>query len=446
MSRKIIIYFLSIACIACQTKQDSKVTFELELNNISENHYDDIFHHDLTTIPNLYTNKKIESSDLYKHNITYIPLETNDESLFADIYQLLITDKAFIILDKKSKAILVFSHSGKFKFKIQRIGGGPEEYKIPKIVAFNKFSNSIEVLDNTRGVIQRYNADTGAYKSTLRAGFTMNSFFPIAADKYLFHIDSYLFNDARYGQVNGLEKQLLIAHETDKNGIKIISQHVNHIKNSGLLNFGSRNYLRYGADNDILISSTFNDTIYSFSQAGVRAKFVLDFGKDRIPSNFFPKSDFNKIKKRKDFDELPTPDSFWETRDFTYNWGTHQNRIVHSFYSKKRTKSITVFNSDFMQAAKAVGYRPIGANDTALVFKMEPQEVHILNNDILQNIDKFLERQDIVANNSTRDSLYRKFIDENGYHFLFLSDRVDEEDNQILAFIQPNFEILDNED
>lgn len=445
MSKNVIIYLLIITCLGCQSEQKPKLNFDLDLNNLENNQYQDIINDNLSIIPISYTSKAIESSDLYKHNITYISLETTKESLFGDIYQLLITDNTFIILDKKSKTVLIFSHEGKFKFKIDRIGGGPEEYKIPKIIAYNKFTNAIEILDNTRGVIQRYNAETGEYRSSLKAGFTMNSFFPIAEDKYLFHIDSYLFNDARHGQIKGIKKQLLIAKETKGSKIQIISQHIDHIKNSGLLNFGSRNYLRHGVDNDVLISSTFNDTIYSFSNGGVRAKFVFDFGKDAIPEGFFPTSEFSKIKKWKDAGQLPTPDSFWETKEFTYTFGTYQGRIAHSFYSKERKESISVYNSGFMQAAKAVGYRPIAANDTALVFKVEPQEIHNLNEDILKSIDAFLVREGDGGDVIKRDSLYRKFINENGYHYLLLADKVDEEDNQILAFIQPNFNVLDDD-
>lgn len=49
--------------------------------------------------------------------VTYIPLETTKESVFGSIYKLFITADNFIIYDKDSHSILLFSKSGKFQKK-----------------------------------------------------------------------------------------------------------------------------------------------------------------------------------------------------------------------------------------------------------------------------------------------------------------------------------------
>lgn len=442
-NKNILTILIVFQLISCETPQSEKGVFDIVLNPINENEYPEFLNDSTITIPINFNSDRIKSSDLFKHNIKYLPLETTDESLFGEISQLVITANSFIVLDKKTKSILTFDHNGKFKSKIKRIGGGPQEYKIPKNIAFNSFTNSIEILDNTRGIIQRYDAETGTYQSTLKAGFTLNSFYPIEKDKYLFHIDSYLFNDQRYGQISGLQKQLLIGKETKEGKVHIISQHIDYIENSGLLNYGAQNYIKPGIDDDILISTTFNDTIFSFSDKGLKSKYALNFGQDAIPKDFFPNSDFKTIQEFYREDKLPTPEAFWETKDFTYTWGSHDNRIAHSFYSKKKNKDITVYNSDFMQAATAVGNFPIAANDTALVYRVEPQEIYDLNDQIITALERALEKEGNGGNTARRDSLMQNFINENGYHFLKLTNKVSQEDNQILAFIQPNFSSLD---
>ena len=50
--------------------------------------------------------------------IRFIPLETTKESLFGSISQLKVTDDSYIIWDYDTKAVLIFSRTGKYKGKI----------------------------------------------------------------------------------------------------------------------------------------------------------------------------------------------------------------------------------------------------------------------------------------------------------------------------------------
>lgn len=68
----------------------------------------------------------------YFEQVNYIPLETNKESLFGKIDQLVITDDYFIILDKTTDAILFFSRDGRFHHKITRFSFD-KIFQIPNI-------------------------------------------------------------------------------------------------------------------------------------------------------------------------------------------------------------------------------------------------------------------------------------------------------------------------
>lgn len=70
-------------------------------------------------------------------SIRYIPLETNKNSLFSNIDQLIVTPEYFIILDFGTQSILVFNKDGKFYSRIKQIGnvkGGPG-----KLASFDMF-------------------------------------------------------------------------------------------------------------------------------------------------------------------------------------------------------------------------------------------------------------------------------------------------------------------
>src|SRR6476469_787262 len=58
------------------------------------------------------------ASDIFSE-VTFIPLETTSESLFGSISQLEITDEYYIILDRSTNSILIFTKAGKFHSKIK---------------------------------------------------------------------------------------------------------------------------------------------------------------------------------------------------------------------------------------------------------------------------------------------------------------------------------------
>lgn len=58
-------------------------------------------------------------SDFFQ-SVEFIPLETNQESLFGDIYKLQVTDDYLIIKDNETGSILIFNSTGKFQARIKQ--------------------------------------------------------------------------------------------------------------------------------------------------------------------------------------------------------------------------------------------------------------------------------------------------------------------------------------
>ena len=59
---------------------------------------------------------------------TLVPLETTDDCLLGDLEKIYESDGRLYIQDMKGTTIFVFDISGKFLYKIERLGEGPEEY------------------------------------------------------------------------------------------------------------------------------------------------------------------------------------------------------------------------------------------------------------------------------------------------------------------------------
>ncbi len=58
-----------------------------------------------------------------------VQLENKPESAFTEIYKLIVTGENIFMLDKRLEAVFCFDTTGKFRYRIQRIGRGPGEYK-----------------------------------------------------------------------------------------------------------------------------------------------------------------------------------------------------------------------------------------------------------------------------------------------------------------------------
>lgn len=57
----------------------------------------------------------------YFETVEYIPLETTKESLFGDVYEIVVTDSSYVISDIDTRSIYFFSHSGKFITKVKNL-------------------------------------------------------------------------------------------------------------------------------------------------------------------------------------------------------------------------------------------------------------------------------------------------------------------------------------
>ncbi len=98
-------------------------------------------------------------------NIEYIPLEYTNSSLLATIDKVIYHDNKFFVLDKKQKAIVIFSKEGQYLNKISKVGPGPEEYSGIDFFDIDKESNEIVLYDISTGKIYRYGINGKSTKS-----------------------------------------------------------------------------------------------------------------------------------------------------------------------------------------------------------------------------------------------------------------------------------------
>lgn len=140
MKAIIVISIFSLFFIGCRGKQSSPVVLEMRgtsagepcVIRVSEEAVADVRY----------------SGYIDTESVKVIPLETNDESLLAEIGEMLIRDSLIYVLDKKQSAVFVFTDEGKYVNKVDKFGRGPGEY--PLLTGFCVDSNWIGILNLDR--------------------------------------------------------------------------------------------------------------------------------------------------------------------------------------------------------------------------------------------------------------------------------------------------------
>jgi len=124
--QKVFIFLLLIGVIGCEN-MDQQEDLVLYLN---PNEADQSLH--LST---------------FVDSISYIPLETSDESMMVRVSEIIIKDKFIYAVDMEQKVVFIFDKKGKFVSKLARRGEGPDEYLWMQQVLVDDEESYIEIFD-----------------------------------------------------------------------------------------------------------------------------------------------------------------------------------------------------------------------------------------------------------------------------------------------------------
>lgn len=96
--------------------------------------------------------------------ITLTPLEKTSENLIAKSHQVHLHNEKFYILDREQHIVLVFSNSGKFLYKIDKMGRGPGEYAQITSIQIDPFTGFLQIL-SPEGKLLKYDQEGKFYKA-----------------------------------------------------------------------------------------------------------------------------------------------------------------------------------------------------------------------------------------------------------------------------------------
>lgn len=209
-----------------------------------------------------------------------VPLEVNDSCLLSYAMDCIVTSNKVIYHDYKQKAVFVFSRSGEFLYKIDKLGQGDKEYFSILDMTLSYDEKSILILDDIS--VLTYDIENGNFQNRfswekgIAFGLSKivnpgkDSFYFWAADK------NYSLLACHNGKLKPLRK---------KTGAPLASQQFYRDSNGNLMFISD-----YG---DFHISRIKNDT--------VTPVYTFDFGKFNLPHDMIPQT----VQQEDDVDAEP---------------------------------------------------------------------------------------------------------------------------------------------
>jgi hypothetical protein len=276
----IIVLVLTLAACATTSPQQSRFTqaeiVALELDSTLQFR---ILTDSLITwnINPLLKKQPLRIDELIK-SILYIPLETTEKSLVANIQDILVTDNHMYVVDSyKGGSVVIFDSIGRYVGRINR-GPAPEEIRYVNGIAFDEKSNELMVYD---GLFFSVFSPNGQFKRRVKTPFLAYVATPVP-DGYLFRVPNRIGNNHLEFPV---EYQIFL---TDKKF---------RLKSAGLpYHYGEDNTYENPRsicynDGRLLFTTKFTDTIYQYVDLyTVKAKYRLDYSSKKVPNHILMSS------------------------------------------------------------------------------------------------------------------------------------------------------------
>jgi hypothetical protein len=215
-------------------------------------------------------------------SIKFIPLETTKESLFGAIDQLEVTDSLFIILDRRSRSILVFTRNGKLHTRIT--SGGTDKFFSFFTIDRNK--NQIIVINNYAKGLLVYDFE-GKFLRKELCPDNLQSMYSIGRNIVLYNLARPFDSDV------STKVPFDIVYSK---GYDSVYKYVNHYDSKvsdGQYNIMYSPINFSGQDGSCMFSLPFEYAVYQINDTGIINKYKFVFPLEySLPANFSSDSSF----------------------------------------------------------------------------------------------------------------------------------------------------------
>ncbi len=297
-----------------------------------------------------------------------ISIGGSEDIPIKQIKRILARENKYWILT--SNQIFHLDASGKILDPISRLGNGPGEFQSVDDIRWNEDFDFLEVLDKTSGKLLRFNSK-GEFQNEWKNPYLYlaTSFMP-QGDDYFIYGGVFFSGDG--------DRTVLVSGKTGekKKGFSKIGNERSYLS---VLN----NDTFYAKDGDIEFFYSDSDTLYTLTEYGSSAKYLVDFGKFQTPQEFFDRSfenimDFRNQAATNDYASVfsiqPTDKHFFL---FVIQGSKFYTAIVDRSTNEVRTAKgwSTEFGGDFSNLSSYLAYTPIGSDSQFLYFSIDPYAI-----------------------------------------------------------------------
>jgi len=265
----------------------------------------------------------LKYSDVYE-KVSYVKLETLDNSLIGNIDKIVATEDKFIIMDQSlAKMVFVFNRDGKFLNRIGSVGGGPEEYDEPSDIAYDKYYDDLLVLCHNKKTILRYKLN-GTFVGKTTFDWWVRSIFVIDDNAYLLFFNNNMQPNRKKNNYN-----ITII---DKEG-QILKNLLPYDEKTGKLSPPMPTFSYY--ENEILFKPYYSNTVYNLDNNEIKPKYYLDFGDRKVPNSLLNDNSSSEVTKLIREREYAYCISSYETSTHIISQFSYKRIIYDCFYSKE---------------------------------------------------------------------------------------------------------------
>jgi len=222
-----------------------------------------------TKIVNFGDIKKVKTSDLISE-IEFVKLETNSNSHFGKIDQIVIYNNKIYILDSYPgpPSLLIFSIDGKFINKIMNVGNGPGEYISADCFEIDEKEGLILLLDRQNNMLVRYRIDDLSFVDKLRIQIPTPTSFIFNSSENLYYY---------YYSLKDNNKHIVITTEKGN----IVNTLIDPEPSGRILHGCTCNF--YHFEDAISIFPYFSNKIFTINKDTAYVKYELIFGENKMP-------------------------------------------------------------------------------------------------------------------------------------------------------------------
>jgi hypothetical protein len=259
-------------------------------------------------------------------SVKYIPLETTDDILIANITKIHYVDNRFFIYDKQTMSVFAFDEQGHCVWKIQNKGNGPREYT--QLLGFDVDKNSRKIYLYCRlDKILVYDWD-GKFIEEYRIRLDGTSFGVMNDLMYLY----------TYHRPNQQDEKLFKNNLLIINKDKIQKAFLPYKKRLGKAFLYESPNAFYKYDNELRLYMPFSTKIYSIKGEDLYVRYFFDFGNNNIPDSHLENSDNPKAIETTN--SVYALNTYWENRNYCAFSVHYQETNRFQILFDKRTKEI----------------------------------------------------------------------------------------------------------